>query len=101
MPAPKTRGPPPTTTGIILAIQAEMYVYRLRSLSQPGETYIGKTEDPTARIQQHNAGKSNHTSKYLPWKYDLIIWLPDPYKAARLEKYLKENSGKAFASKHF
>jgi GIY-YIG catalytic domain len=44
------------------------YVYLLESLSFPGERYVGSTTDPRARLAEHNAGKSPHTSKFKPWR---------------------------------
>ncbi len=78
-----------------------MYVYRLRSLYRTSESYIGVTENLTRRLAEHNRGGSFHTRKFRPWRCDLAIWLPDRTKALRLERYLKDNSGKAFAAKHF
>ncbi|TKA98624.1 MAG: GIY-YIG nuclease family protein, partial [Mesorhizobium sp.] len=44
------------------------YVYLLESKSAEGERYIGVTSDLKRRIAEHNAGKSSHTSKFLPWR---------------------------------
>ena len=44
------------------------YVYLLHSESVTGQRYIGVTSDLKQRLAVHNAGKSPHTSKYLPWK---------------------------------
>ena len=75
------------------------YVYLLRSISDPEQTYIGYTEDLKTRLQAHNNGQSPHTSKYKPW--DLITYLSfnDKSRAFSFEKYLKSHSGKAFANK--
>jgi putative endonuclease len=47
------------------------YVYILRSVNHPAQTYIGSTEDLRARLAQHNAGRSIHTKKFKPWKSKL------------------------------
>ena len=75
------------------------YVYLLRSISNPDQTYIGFTEDLKTRLQSHNHGRSPHTFKYNPW--DLITYLAFKEKSTALafEKYLKSHSGKAFAYK--
>lgn len=78
-----------------------MYVYRLRSIPFPTETYIGMTDNPTRRLKEHNSGNSIYTNKFKPWKYDLVVWLPDKTKIYHLEKYLKSHSGKEFAKRHF
>jgi len=49
------------------------YVYLLRSIPNPDQTYIGFTEDLKARLTAHNYGQSPHTSKYKPW--ELITYL--------------------------
>lgn len=44
------------------------YVYLIESEAFVGEHYIGITSDLRRRIAEHNAGKSSHTSKFLPWR---------------------------------
>jgi len=44
------------------------YVYLLESERVPGERYVGVTIDLKRRFNEHNAGKSPHTSKCLPWR---------------------------------
>ncbi|WP_411966062.1 GIY-YIG nuclease family protein [Mesorhizobium sp. CA7] len=51
------------------------------------------------RIAEHNAGKSSHTSKFLPWRIVTYLAFSSQAKAASLERYLKSGSGHAFASK--
>ena len=75
------------------------YIYMIRSIPNPEQTYVGFTEDLKARLKAHNNGQSPHTSKFKPW--DLITYLTfkDKPKALAFEKYLKSHSGKAFANK--
>lgn len=77
------------------------YVYLLRSLSNPKNTYIGLTDDLNRRHKEHNSGKSPHTSKHMPWKIEVAIRFADEEKAALFERYLKSGSGHAFAKRHF
>jgi putative endonuclease len=42
------------------------YVYLIESVSVQGERYLGMTTDLKKRLQEHNAGKSSHTSKFKP-----------------------------------
>ena len=75
------------------------YVYILRSVSVPEQNYIGATADLKQRLADHNARKSAHTSKFVPWE---LIWysaFPEKYRALEFEKYLKSHSGRAFAKK--
>ncbi len=44
------------------------YVYLLRSIHHPDQTYRGYTENLKQRFADHNAGKSTHTAKYSPWE---------------------------------
>jgi putative endonuclease len=75
------------------------YVYIIRSLSSPAQEYTGLSEDLKQRIKDHNAGKSTHTSKYVPWELAWYCAFPDKRSALEFEQYLKSHSGRAFASK--
>ena len=75
------------------------YVYLLQSKSAICQRYVGVTSDLKQRLAEHNAGKSPHTSKYLPWKLVTYVALSDEQKAETFERYLKSGSGHAFARK--
>lgn len=75
------------------------YVYLLESVSDPTQVYVGQTDDLRDRLAQHNAGKSSHTSKHVPWRLVTYLGFSDPDKAIAFEKYLKGSSGRAFANK--
>ncbi len=75
------------------------YVYLLRSLSAPKQTYVGCTSDLKDRLQIHNSGGSSHTSKYAPWELVTYLAFADKQKAIDFEAYLKTGSGQAFANK--
>ena len=77
------------------------YVYILKSISHPEQSYVGITKDLQARLKTHNEGGSPHTSKYKPWEIKISITFTDKAKAFAFEKYLKSHSGRAFTSKHF
>lgn len=77
------------------------YVYMLRSINFPDQTYIGFTEDLKARLRVHNTGQSKHTAKFSPWQLISYHAFVDKRKAQEFEYYLKTGSGKAFASKRF
>jgi putative endonuclease len=76
-----------------------MYVYKLRSISRPTETYVGITNNLKRRLQEHGSGASRHTSKFLPWKIECCVWFADTDKARNFEHYLKSGSGRAFMAK--
>jgi putative endonuclease len=75
------------------------YVYLLESESAVGQRYVGATSDLKKRLAEHNAGKSSHTSKFMPWKLVTYVAFSDARKAEVFERYLKSGSGHAFAKK--
>jgi putative endonuclease len=77
------------------------YVYLLRSVSSPDQTYVGSTTDFQKRLKQHNSGQSPYTSRFQPWNPVVIIRFDDDAKADVFERYLKSGSGHAFAKRHF
>lgn len=76
------------------------YVYLLESGKVAGQRYVGRTSDLKRRVAEHNAGKSPHTSKFVPWRLVTYVAFTDEGKAAAFERYLKSGSGHAFANKH-
>ena len=77
------------------------YVYLIRSINFSEITYVGYTTDLKKRLQAHDAGSSIHTAKYKPWKLEIFLGFTDENKAKNFEKYLKSQSGRAFAKKRF
>ena len=75
------------------------YVYLLQSEVVAGQRYVGVTSDLRQRFAEHNAGKSPHTSKYVPWRLVTFVAFSDERKAETFERYLKSGSGHAFARK--
>ncbi len=74
------------------------YVYLLRSIPNPDQTYIGYTEDLKTRFKAHNHGQSPHTANYKPWVVSYHAF-KDKSTDLAFEKYLKFHSKKAFANK--
>jgi putative endonuclease len=77
------------------------YVYLLRSIEFPDQTYIGYSTDLKTRMADHNAGRSPHTSKFKPWALISYHAFADGMTARSFERYLKTGSGHAFAKKRF
>ena len=75
------------------------YVYILRSTKCPDRYYTGFAENLDARVKEHNQGKCEHTSKYVPWEIKTAVAFTNRKKAIEFEKYLKTSSGRAFAKK--
>lgn len=44
------------------------YVYILRSKVLRDQLYVGVSDDPLERLNDHNQGKCRHTSKFRPWR---------------------------------
>ena len=77
------------------------YVYLLRSLKDPAQTYIGCTANLKQRFETHNSGGSIHTAVFRPWELVMYLAFASEKKAAAFEKYIKIGSGTAFAKKRF
>ncbi len=77
------------------------FVYLLQSEADLSRHYVGITDYPARRLEEHNSGQSNHTNKHKPWKVVVTVGFVDAAKAAAFERYLKSGSGRAFANKHF
>ena len=77
------------------------YVYIIRSVENPDQYYSGVTDNIEQRLNEHNTGKSPHTSKFKPWEIVVYTAFCDENKALNFEKYLKSGSGRAFAERHF
>ena len=75
------------------------YVYIIRRVGFPEQEHTGATADLRQRLEDHNTGKSAHTSKFAPWELKCYVALPDKQRAIELERYLKSHSGRAFAKK--
>ncbi len=75
------------------------YVYLLRSLKDPNNTYSGYTTDLQQRLEKHNSGSTIYSSDDRPWKLVSYIFFDEESKALKFEKYLKKGSGHAFARK--
>ena len=63
------------------------YVYIIRSRAFRDQEHTGASEDPKQRVADHNAGKSTHTAKYMPWDLVWYCAFPDKYKALEFERY--------------
>jgi putative endonuclease len=71
----------------------------LQSESNPEHFYTGRTDDLRDRLIRHNDGKVPHTAKWRVWQIKTYIALSDSERAAKLERYLKSGSGRAFLKK--
>ena len=77
------------------------WVYLLDSISHPGQTYRGLSDDPDRRLQEHNEGKVPSTAPFQPWRIRVAIRFADTVRAVAFERYLKSGSGHSFSKRHF
>ena len=77
------------------------YVYLIRSINFPEKFYIGYTENLEQRLETHNAGGSVYIEKFRPWEIAMFLCFSEELTARRFERYLKTQSGRAFAKKRF
>ncbi|OGE74084.1 MAG: hypothetical protein A3C49_03985 [Candidatus Doudnabacteria bacterium RIFCSPHIGHO2_02_FULL_42_25] len=73
------------------------YVYILLNLDEKSarKFYIGVTDKVTTRVDQHNHGLSQWTSKFGPWRLIYFEAYLSPVDAGRRERQLKHH-GKGF-----
>ena len=76
-----------------------MVVYILQSKSS-GRFYIGQTENPQVRLQQHNAPDNAHfTKRDQPWVMVAQIECSSRQQAMKLEAFIKKQKSRAFIEK--
>jgi putative endonuclease len=71
------------------------HVYAITSLHRK-YTYIGLTNNPERRINQHNQGYNRTTKPYRPFKLILLESFPTREMARAREKILKTGVGREF-----
>jgi predicted GIY-YIG superfamily endonuclease len=81
-------------------VPQKRFVYVLRSLGNRDRYYTGVTSDVGTRLCAHNAGECVHTTRNRPWELDVVIAFRDESRALEFERYLKSESGVAFAQCH-
>ena len=76
------------------------YVYILQSTVDAERFYTGLTDDLRDRLKAHNAGRIRHTATWRPWRLKTYVAVSNRTRAAKLERYFKSSSGRAFIKKH-
>jgi predicted GIY-YIG superfamily endonuclease len=79
--------------------QTFYYVYILRSLINKDRFYSGYSTDLESRLKEHNKGGVPSTKPYTPWEIKTFVAFTDEQQARNFERYLKTQSGRAFAKK--
>ena len=77
------------------------FVYVLRRDRNPRRHYGGLTADVAQRLEWHNAGQNEHTSRDRPWHLLVALEFRTADAAGQFERYFKTGSGRAFAKRHF
>jgi putative endonuclease len=77
------------------------FVYVMVSETDPDRHYVGLTSDVARRLETHNSGGSQYTSRHRPWRLLVSLDFARQDSAVAFEKYLKTGSGRAFAKRHF
>ena len=77
------------------------YVYLIQSVQHPEVRYVGYTTNLKERLLTHNSGGSIYTKKDRPWKLVMCSVFENIDCVKQFEKYLKSQSGRAFAKKRF
>jgi putative endonuclease len=75
------------------------FVYLIRSLKFPKQTYVGQTDNLQERLETHNSGGSVFTASFRPWKLVSCVGFDNKEQVLEFEQYLKSGSGRAFAKK--
>ena len=75
------------------------YVYILQSTQDLDHFYTGFTTDVSERLKCYNAGDVPATKPYRPWRIKTCVAFSDEPQARAFERYLKSQSGRAFAKK--
>ena len=77
------------------------YVYLIQSIHFTDIPYVGYSINLDQRLETHNSGGSIHIAKYRPWKLIMYSAFDELQTAKEFERYLKSQSGRAFARKRF
>ena len=63
------------------------FIYLLESI-ETSKYYLGSTNNPPKRINQHNNGLVTATKQYIPWRCLLIISIDTLIEARKVEYYI-------------
>ena len=69
------------------------YIYVIRS-NIHNTRYVGSTENPVKRLQEHNDGQCRYTKGRKPWKLIYQESYSSRAEAMKREKFLKSGQGR-------
>ena len=64
-----------------------------------GKLYVGSSEDPHKRLNQHNKGLSRFTSRGTPWVLRYTESYAENVSARQRERFLKTGAGRIFINR--
>jgi len=76
------------------------YIYVLWS-EKLQRRYTGSSENIASRLNKHNSGLSNYTSRGIPWILIHQEMFKTKAEALKREKYLKSGIGRAWLSQQY
>jgi len=80
-------------------MDSENYFVYVISSEVANKFYVGMSSDPQARLKQHNAGNSQFTKGFRPWKLVYSEFAGNRENARKLEKYYKTGAGRKYWKK--
>jgi putative endonuclease len=83
-----------------VAEKAMVSVYILFS-DKLKKRYVGSSEDPFRRLEQHNQGKTAFTSRGRPWTLRYVEAYETRPEAVARERFLKSGAGREFLDRLF
>ena len=75
-------------------MDSENYFVYVISSEATNKFYVGMSADPQARLKQDNAGHSQFTKGFRPWKLVYFEFAGTRENARKLEKYYKTGTGR-------
>jgi len=75
-------------------MDSDNYFVYVISSGATNKFYVGMSADPQARLKQHNAGHSQFTKGFRPWKLMYFEFAGTRENARKLEKYYQTGTGR-------
>jgi len=75
------------------------YTYILKSKIQL-KYYTGHTDNLERRLSEHNRGKNNYSSKFMPWQIVYKEKFETEIESIKREKYFKSAAGRRCLKKY-
>jgi len=80
-------------------VQITMYFVYIIQSKKTKKYYIGTSNDPNSRINEHNGGATTYTKSGIPWILIKIMPCKNKTDALKLEKFIKKQKSRKFIEK--